>query len=335
MSTYNIFLSQKDKAFLKALAKTIKSERSPKSALTSIQNTIALSLGYNSWNALQEFNKCDVQFTDLAAILKIAISHTVKEFLNATDINDASNELYSLFFGSSVWTEYGDNNPGSAIHMCLLPLDQQDQYELVGFTSELDLVNKIESRSSTDLVMNPVISIDRELISRRERPYAARRPILKYLESIKGIVFLESNAKICHFDYISSSEVDITSDDITRTLMRCAFLSPSSYIYQFRIEKDLFVARLYREEVDSSSNSLAGAVKIDSENRALLKSRTHPIEGYSCVEDALIYAAFDDCFDIMPIQNHSYFDFCRYSIAKIFGLQSIASDLKEIADSLS
>ncbi|MCP1339404.1 hypothetical protein NJR55_07325 [Idiomarina sp. M1R2S28] len=332
MSIYNIFLSQKDKAFLKALAKTIKSECSPESELTSIQNTIASSLGYNSWNALQKFNQCDVQFTDLASILKIAISHTVTELFNATDVNDASNELYSLFFGSSVWTEYGDNTPGNTINMCLLPLDHQGQYELVGFTSELDLVKKIESRLSTSLVMNPVISIDRKLISRRERPYAARRPILKYFESVEGIVFIESDTKICHFDYISSSEINITSDDIKHALMRCAFLSPSSYIYQFRIEKDLFVARVYREEINSSRNSLAGAVKIDSENRDLLKSRTHPVEGYSCVEDALIYAAFDDNFHMTPNENHSYFDFCRYSIAKIFELQSFASDLVKVAD---
>lgn len=334
MSTYKIFLSHKDKGFLKALAKTIKSECSPASTLTSIQNTIASSLGYNSWNALREFNQCDVQFTDLAAILKIAISHTVTELLNATDVTNASNEVYNLFFGSSVWTKYGDNTPGSRVHMCLLPLNHQEQYELVGYTSELDLVKKIESRSSTGLVMNPVISIDKKRISHRERPYVARRPILKFLESVKGIVFLESDTKICHFDYISSSEVDITSDDITRVLMSCAFLSSSSYIYQFRIEKDLFVARVYREEVDSSLNSLAGAVKVVKENRELLKSRTHPVEGYSCVEDALIYAAFDDNFHVTPPENHSYFDFCRYSIAKIFKLQSIASDLVEMADTL-
>ncbi len=334
MSEFKFYVSEKDKAILKALAKTIKKTVSPSLGLTLIQNNIALSLGYPSWNRLKDFNKCDVLFTDLPAILKVVIPNTIRSLNIHSNSNKCIDELLAAFSASSAWTQYGGEAPGTIINLCLIPLDK-DNYEVISYTSELDLIHGLQTHQSTAHVFNPIVKIDKKLIQRRNRPYGTRRPILKYLELYSDIVFIESQTKICHFNYVPSSAINLSNEELHRVIVRSAFYSPSSYMYKLNLENDFFMVKVYKDSLDNEDNSLAGVIKDDLDSHIRLESHIHDADTYSLIEDTFTLAALSDSFEPRLTLEHSYFDFCRCIIATIYGCTHLPKNLRSVARSLS
>lgn len=332
MSKYQYYLSVKDKAFLKSLAKHIKDSLAPSVKLTSIQNSLANGLGYPDWGEMEKFNAHNALFTDLSVLLRVAITSPLKSLDIAPPIDQLTANVFKEFAQDPVWSKLGGDEPPKEFNFCLLPLNESDDYELIAFRSELELLERLEKEKLSPLILNPVIKIDKRLIKCRERPYTPRRPILKFLESHSDIIFIESDSKVCYFNYIPDTAVNISNPEFERAITRGIFYSPSSYMFRLFIENDLFLVRMYKESLDEEPIT-SGAIKISESNKSVLESRVHPTESYSCVEDAFTLYALDEHFSPIPKTSNSYFDFCRLTIAKMCGCTLIPRDLQELTTS--
>lgn len=335
MSEYNIFVGNKDVLLLKALAKTIKTTVGSSIELTAIQNLIATSIGYSSWNALKNFNKSDVLFTDISAILKIAIPSTIKLMnISCNNPQDAVQEVYANLYKSQSWSQLWREEKSKTVGLCLVPTIEREYYQLIGFTSELDLIGRLDKLNLFEHVFDPVVKVDTRAIRYRKQSYESCRPILKYLQLYKGVVFIELNSKICNFEFISDSDIDISEEYLHHAITRSAFHSPSSFNYRFVVKDDLFTVLVYKDNEFEEGGSIAGAIRITEENHNQLESYIHSDESYSLVEDTLTSAAIGHRFDFSPILTNSYFDYCRFMLTKLHGCELIANDLKDVVASI-
>lgn len=332
MSKYQYYLSVKDKAYLKSLAKHIKDSLAPSVKLTSLQNSIANGLGYPDWGELEKFNAHNALFTDLSVLLRRAITSPLKSLDIAPPFDQLTANVFKEFAQGPVWSKLGGDEPPKEFNFCLLPLNESDDYELIAFRSELELLERLEKEKLSPLILNPVIKIDKRLVKCRERPYTPRRPILKFIESYTDIIFIESQSKVCHFNYIPDRSVDISDQEFERAVTRSIFYSPSSYMFRLSVENDLFLVRIYKESIDEEP-VISGAIRISESNKTVLESRVHPSESYSCVEDAFLLYSLDDHFNPIPKITNSYFSFCRLTIAKMCGCTLIPKDLQELTTS--
>lgn len=332
MSEYQYYLSVKDKTVLKSLAKHIKDFVAPSIKLTSIQNSLANGLSYPNWKELQSFNTHDALFTDISVLLRVAISSTIKSLNIAPAHDQVTIDIFKEFAQDPVWSRTGGDEPAKEINFCLIPLNASDDYELIAFRSELELLIRLEKENLSELILNPVIKIEKRHIKHRQRPYKPRRPILKFLETYTDIIFIESQSKVCFFNYIPDTAANISNQEFERAITRSIFYKPSSYKFRLSIENDLFLVQMYKASLDEEPIT-SGAIKISDSNKSVLESRVYPSERYSCVEDAFLLYSLDDDFNPIPKTTNSYFDFCRLTIAKICGCTLIPKDLLELTTS--
>lgn len=336
MSTFSIFLGHSDIIVLQDLArhteKSLNQSVNAKFNLHEIYSSIAHALNYPSWEVLRDFNINDVLFCDVFGVIVSFFPSCIKDLLSSkagADVSiDVSEEiakkiLQGFFPKSEEWFKpWIDDIQGRAvfsIRLCLMPLNVPDHYEVIGFKNELDLLTSLERRTELDFVFGPVVQVNKNALSKRERPYAPVRPIFKYIEHFaKGAIFVENEKfKVCHFDYIDWKALQLSEDQLKTVMYRSVFFCPASYEFSFSLKGNNLFLNFHEED----KSKVIGKKKLTKFE--LEKVQMHIDERVAPVEFFFIYQAL--FFNKLEVDlSNPYLHFCKVQIASSEGFTIIS-----------
>lgn len=337
MCKFSIFLSYSDIILLQELARHTEkilnqNTKNIKFNLHEIYSELAHALNYPSWEVLREFNIKDVLFSDIFGVIVSYFPSFIKGLLISKlgpEVRDDLSEktckrvLQGFFPRSDEWLKsWKDDIQGVAsfpIRFCLMPLNVPDHYEVIGFKTELELLTRLEHRKALDLVFGPVVHVNKNAISKRERPYVPARPILKYIEHYaKDAIFVEEeNFLVCHFNYIDWNALQLSDSQLHRVIMRSAFFCRASYDFRYSLKENTLFLDFYEED-----NSLVIGKKNLTEFE-LEEIQMHIDDRVALVEfffmrQALLFNEFE-----VDLSN-PYLHFCKVQIARSDGFTIIS-----------
>jgi hypothetical protein len=185
------------------------------------------------------FNERDVLFSDVSSIIKKnyplilqSVMHSELEENVAVEICEKYAALLLSTFQPFDSSKYGDSCVnGSEIYLCLQPTGETDEYRVISFKSNLELVMKLEQDELSRL-FDPKVKIDVTNVKKRTRPYLTEVPILKCIEDLaEDCVFVEnSKVRFMHHKFINEKDVTYSETQFNNICMRASFVYPWTFL---------------------------------------------------------------------------------------------------------
>lgn len=334
MSTFSILLGHSDVLVLQDLArhteKLLNQLPNAKFELHEIFSSLAHALSYPSWEILQEFNEKDVLFSDVYRVVRQYFPLSIRSLLNSKANKDVgfeaaenvSKKILQRFFPcSDEWLKLWRNDirgQTSTIKLCLLPVSTPNHFEVIGFKNELDLLIRLEHRQELGIVFGPVVEVNKNAISRRERPYKPARPIFKFIEHYaNGAIFVEQDDfLVCHFDFIDSNALRLSHDEISSILVRASYFCPVSYEFSLSLSGNELYLNFHEEE-NIHVIAKKQLTKLELEN-----IKVHTDGSVALVEHLFMLQAL---FNELEVDlSNPYEHFCKIQIARSEGFSIIS-----------